>query len=139
MFVVDTNVVSELMSASPAPSVVAWLDECDPSDQYLTSVSVAELLYGVGRLPAGRRRDRIAAAVDGVIGEDFRGRILSFDLPAAVAYARIVSGRRIAGRPIGTADAQIAAICASRDAVGVTRNVDDFTGCGIDVVDPWSG
>jgi predicted nucleic acid-binding protein len=73
-----------------------------------------------------------------MLAEDFAGRILPFDSPAAFAYAAIAAGRRLSGRPISQADAQITAVAASRGASLATRNVTDFVDCGIDVVDPWS-
>ena len=139
MIVVDTNVVSELMRLAPSTAVMAWFTEQDSALLYLTAVSEAELRAGAAILPAGRRRDRLAAEIDGVIGDDFAGRVLPFDSGAAKAYASIAASRRSAGRPILDADCRIAAIARARDAAVATRNSGDFEQCGIAVIAPWSG
>ncbi len=93
--------------------------------------------YGLALLPAGKRRSSLAAIMYGMLAEDFRDRILPFDSAAAVAFAEIAAGRRLAGRPISQADAQIAAIARSRGATVATRNVTDFDGCGLEIINPW--
>ena len=137
MFAIDTNVASELMRPEPAPAVAAWVAERDAREMYLTAVTEAELRYGVAILPAGRRRSTLEAAMNRWLDQGFGEHILPFDSAAARAYARIAADRRRAGRPIGEADCQIAAICRSRGAVLITRNVRDFDGAGIVVADPW--
>ena len=136
MVVIDTNVVSELMRPAPEPAVLAWFSRQRSTDLYLTAVSEAELRAGAAILPAGRRRDRLAAEVDAVVREDFAGRVLPFDSAAARAYAAIAASRRSAGRPILEADCQIAAIARARDAAVATHDVADFEHCGIAVIDP---
>lgn len=138
MIVLDTNVVSELMRPGPSPEVVAWLDAQNPRDMYLTAVTVAELVYGIARLPGGKRRDEIARSLEMVLDEDFSGRILAFDDVAARHYGEIAAERDRLGRPISMADAQIAAVCVSHAAVVATRNGRDFEGTGVHVVDPWA-
>lgn len=137
MIVLDTNVISELVRDRPDPGVLAWVDARPVADLHLTSVTVAELLYGVERLPPGRRRAGLGAAVGDLVTVDFAGRVLPFDTAAAVAYAQVVAERDRAGRPIGMADAMIAAVALEAGAVLATRNVKDFAGVGIDLVDPW--
>ena len=134
----DTNVVSELMRPAPDPAVLAWFSRQRSLDLYLTAVSEAELRAGAAILPAGRRRDRLAAEVDAVVREDFAGRVLPFDSAAARAYATIAASRRSVGRPILEADCQIAAIARARDAAVATHDVADFEHCGIAVIDPWT-
>ena len=136
MFVIDTNVASELMK--PAPAVAGWIAARDAEELFLTAVSEAELLYGVAILPAGRRRQTLETAMTRWLDRGFADRILPFDSAAASAYAEIAADRRRAGRPIGEADCQIAAISRCRGAALVTRNIRDFEGAGIDVVDPWT-
>ena len=138
MYVIDTNVASELMRPVPQSAVAEWIAERDASEMFLTAVSEAELRYGVASVPAGRRRDMLEAAMNRWLERGFIERILPFDSAAARAYAEIGAGRRRAGRPIGEADCQIAAISRSRGAVLVTRNLRDFQGTGVETVDPWS-
>lgn len=113
MYVIDTNVASELMRPAPTASVAAWIAERDADDMFLTAVSEAELRYGVAIAPAGRRKDELEAAMSRWLDVGFGNRILPFDSAAARAYARIAAGRRRAGRPIGEADCQIAAMSLS--------------------------
>ncbi|MCC5886005.1 MAG: type II toxin-antitoxin system VapC family toxin [Gammaproteobacteria bacterium] len=137
MIILDTNVVSEMLRPSPAATVETWLAGQDGADVYLTSISEAELRYGVAVLTDGRKRKALAAAIAGMLSEDFRDRILPFDSAAAEQYANIGAARRAAGRPISQFDCQIAAIARAHGAALATRNVGDFNGCGIDVIDPW--
>ncbi|MDD9993720.1 MAG: type II toxin-antitoxin system VapC family toxin [Rhodospirillales bacterium] len=138
MFVLDTNIVSELMRPAPELAVEAWVASRRPGDMYFSAVSEAELRYGIAILPAGRRRKTLAEAVDGLIREDFAGRVLPFDSAAARTYAEIAATRRRAGRPVCHADCQIAAIAQAHGFAVATRNVRDFAGMGVDVVDPWA-
>jgi predicted nucleic acid-binding protein len=137
MIVVDTNVVSELMLPSPADAVIEWTSAQEAHTLYFTTISEAELRYGVAILPIGRRREQLLVAVEHMLREDFAGRVIPFDRQAARAYAAIAAARRAAGRPIKYADCQIAAIARSVGASVATRNVRDFEGCGIDVINPW--
>ena len=137
MIVIDTNVVSELMRARPDPAVLAWFAGHAAEVLFLTAVSEAELRTGAAILPAGQRRDRLVRAIDAMIDQDFAGRILPFDSPAARSYAEIAAARRATGKPIMDADCQIAAIAVSCGAAIATRNVKDFGGCGIEVINPW--
>ncbi len=138
MIVLDTNVISELMRASPEKRVVAWVSSHPSARLFTTSVTQAEILHGTLLLPKGKRRDAIERAATAIFEVDFDGRILPFGSAAAAAYAEIASARRRAGRPIATLDAQIAAIVRIADSKLATRNVDDFAGCGVDIVDPWA-
>ena len=134
MFALDTNVASELMRPEPMLAVAAWIAERDAQEMYLTAVSEAELRYGVAIMPMGKRRRALETSMTRWFDQGF---ILPFDSTAARAYAEIAADRRDAGRPIGEADCQMAAICRSRGAVLVTRNVRDFKGTGVKVIDPW--
>jgi predicted nucleic acid-binding protein len=138
MIVLDTNILSELMRPTPSPAVESWVSAQPASGMFISAVTEAELRYGLALLPDGQRQRRLLAQAEAMLAEDFAGRILPFDSAAAVAYAPIAAGRRLAGRPISQADAQIAAIAASRGAAIATRNVSDFDGCGIMVLDPWA-
>ena len=137
MIVLDTNVVSELIRQTPEPGVVGWVDTVPSGDVFVTAVTAAELMYGVARLPEGRRKQEISAKVGGMLAEDFKDQALPFDEVAALHYADIVASRERAGRPITMADAQIAAICRRWSANLATRNVADFVDTGVQVVNPW--
>ena len=137
MFLIDTNVISELMRATPAPSVLSWFSTQDPSTLYLSAVTEAELRTGIAILPAGQRREGLRAALDATIAEDFEGRVLPFDTDATKTYAEIAAGRRSAGRPISDADCQIASIARAAGAIVATQNLRNFEGCGVDLVNPW--
>jgi toxin FitB len=137
MIVLDTNVVSELMRPAPEPDVTSWVDSLDVSDILLTAVTAAELMYGVARLPDGRRRRELRAKVEGLLAEDFRDRILPFDALAATHYADIVAGRERSGLQISMADGQIAAICRNWNVGLATRNVSDFVDTGVGLINPW--
>jgi len=138
VIVLDTNVISELARTIPDPGVLAWLDSLEVSSVATTAVTAAELRYGVARLPDGHRKRDLTVVIRGILTEDFRGRVLPFDERACVRYADIVTGRERIGRPIGVADAQIAAICRDLDAALATRNAADFEESGIDLIDPWN-
>jgi len=138
MIIIDTNVVSELMRAKPDPAVLAWFAGHAADTLFLTAISEAELRTGAAILPAGQRRDRLVGAIDAMIDQDFAGRILPFDSSAACYYAEIAAARRAAGKPIMDADCQIAAIVRAFGAKIATRNVNDFEGCAIDIINPWN-
>lgn len=138
MIVLDTNVVSEAIRTQPDPSVASWLASRPSSSLFITAITQAELLYGLELLADGKRRRGLTDAVQAILREGFRGRVLPFDGPAAEAYATIAAGRRARGKPISAFDAQIAAIARSRGAHVATRNVADFDDCGVEILDPWT-
>jgi predicted nucleic acid-binding protein len=138
VIMLDTNVVSELMRPMPNPAVLAWVDAQSDRDLWLCSVVVSELLYGLARLPSGARRSQLTQAFETMLTEDFAGRVLAFDLPAAVVCADLVSAREQLGQPLAMADAQIAATCLAHGARLATRNVRDFEGLGLSWVNPWT-
>ena len=137
MIVVDTNVLSEFMRPIPDEHVLSWMDATRSSDLWTTSVVIAELASGVATLPRGRRRSLLGDALD-VMLERFEGRVLPFGLKSAFEYGRIVALRTQLGRPIAIADAQIAAVVISAGATLATRNIADFHGLGMEIVNPWS-
>lgn len=136
MFVLDTNVISELMRADPDENVLAWIRSQPGKELDTTAITVAEIRYGIERLPHGRRRRQIARAAEDVFA-GFDWQILSFDRRAALDYATLAAEHDRAGRPLNAFDAQIAAICRSTRAALVTRNVSDFEHTGLELVDPW--
>jgi predicted nucleic acid-binding protein len=137
MIVLDTNVLSELMRSHPAAPVFAWAAAQPRTALYTTSINKAEVLYGIAVLPEGRRRTALAVAAEAMFIDDFAGRVLPFDEEAAVRYAEIITARRREGRPIEAFDAQIAATARVAGAELATRDVGDFAGCGLALVNPW--
>lgn len=136
MIVLDTNVISEAMRAEPHPTVLAWLNKQSAATLYLTSVTLAELLFGIGTVPAGKRRDRLATALDGLLAL-FKNRVLSFDADAAGRYAELAVAARLAGHGFPLPDGYIAAIAVSRGFVVASRDTAPFEAAGIAVINPW--
>ncbi|MDR0782088.1 MAG: type II toxin-antitoxin system VapC family toxin [Pseudomonadales bacterium] len=137
MIVLDTNVISEILKPTPDARAMAWLEAQPRAALFTTTVTRAELLYGVHLLPDGQRKDRLLDATLAIFTEDLAGRVLSFDNDAANAYAEIAAARKAMGSPISQFDAMIASITRSRGATLATRNVKDFSDCGIAVINPW--
>jgi predicted nucleic acid-binding protein len=138
VIVLDTNVLSEVLKPQPSEIVLRWLARQNPPTVFITAITQAEILYGIELLPAGKRRARLAAAIEKIFAEEFQGRILAFDADAAHAFAQIAAVRGKAGLPISQFDAMIAAIARSRGADAVaTRNTADFERCGVTIINPW--
>lgn len=135
MIVLDTNVISELARQTPDDRVLAWVNHQD--QVAVAATTVAELLYGVARLPDGARKSRLAEGIRAMIDDELGGRVIAFDRAAASHYAEIVAARDRIGRPMAVADGQIAASCRVHDAALATRNVRDFEDAGIAVINPW--
>lgn len=136
MIVLDTNALSELMRPSADPAFLRWWKSMAGQALHTTSISVAEIEFGVERLPQGRRKEALQSAVKDIF-ESFSSEILAFDRRAAPAYAQIAVERSKAGAPIDGFDAQIAAICHVHQATLVSRNIKDFVGTGIEMLNPW--
>jgi toxin FitB len=139
MIILDTNVLSELMKPKPSSRVLAWVATQPATELCTTSITEAEIYYGIELLARGKRREGLLAAVEAMFAEDLAGRVFGFESEAARVFSKIAAARRAHGRPISHADAQIAAIARVRQAKLATRNVADFENCGLDVVDPWNG
>ncbi len=137
MIVLDTNVLSEFMRSRPSERVREWLDGIPEREVWTTTVVIAEIAAGIALLPQGARRRVLAEEFDRML-QLFADRILVFDASAAVEYGTIVAYRARLGRPISIADAQIAAIATVNGAALATRNVTDFDGLAVDLVDPWN-
>ena len=138
MIILDTNVLSELMKPMPSPLVSTWVARQPATELFTTAISEAEIFFGVQLLPAGKRRDSLLKAAEGMFEKDLGGRIFGFDSDAVRLFATIAAHRRALGRPISHPDAQIAAIARLRGAKIATRDVTDFTDCGVDLIDPWA-
>jgi len=136
MILLDTNVVSEAMKPAPDDAVRTWLDEQAAETLYLSSVTIAELMFGIRALSKGKRKDKLAGALDGVM-ELFADRVLPFDIDAARHYADLAVKARAAGKGFPTPDGYIAAIAASKGFVVATRDTSAFDAAGVEVIDPW--
>ena len=137
-FLIDTNVLSELMRENPAPQVLAWFASQNANLMQTSAITHAEILAGIALLPAGKRREAIAHAASQIFEEDFAGRCIDFGGQAVRHYALVRAQRQLAGRPIDTADAQIAAIALATHLTLITRNTKDFEGIdNLQVVNPW--
>jgi toxin FitB len=137
MILLDTNVVCEAMKPEPALAARQWLDEQTAETLFLSSVTIAELMFGVGALPKGKRKEKLAAACQGVL-ELFEGRILPFDMDAARRYGDLAVKARAAGKGFPTPDGYIAAIAASRDFAVASRDASAFAAIDLTVIDPWT-
>ncbi|EQD61599.1 PilT domain-containing protein [mine drainage metagenome] len=136
MIILDTNVVSEAMKPRPHPEVRTWLDDQVAETLYLSSVTLAELLFGIGALPTGRRKDALAQTLDGLL-ELFGDRVLAFDTDAARHYAKLAVTARATGKGFPTPDGYIAAIAAAHGFTIATRDASPFQAVGLKVINPW--
>src|SRR5258708_304695 len=132
----DTSVISEAMKPAPNPAVRAWLNEQVAETLYLTSVTLAEMLFGIAVLPAGRRRNSLTRALDGLL-ELFGDPVLPFHTDAARHHTVLAVPARNAGRGFPTPDGYIAAIAASRGFIVASRDTAPYEAGGVRVVDPW--
>jgi toxin FitB len=137
MYVLDTNVLSEVIKEAPETSVAEWLRSCPADAVCTTAICQSELLYGVRRLPDSRRRYRLEAALGSLFSQVLAGRVLAFGEAAASAYADIRIARERAGQPVAVEDGMIAAIAKAAGAMVVTRDETGFAGCGVPVINPW--
>ena len=137
MFVLDTNVLSAIMSSQPVPKVAAWVAAQPEETLFTATVCQAEILAGIAILPDGRRRRTLEEAADAIFADDFDGRILPFDSTAAGLYPQLFPIRRRAGRSTATADLMIAAVARAHDASLATRDIPDFQECGLTLINPW--
>lgn len=139
MIILDTNVLSELMRPAPVAQVSEWVAKQPSTELFTTSITEAEIFFGIELLTQGKRRRELWRAAEGMFNEDLEGRVLGFESEAARPFAQIAAHRRSLGKPISHADAQIAAIARLRRAQLATRNVADFSDCGVGLVNPWEG
>jgi toxin FitB len=138
VIILDTNVVSELMRPVPSPALPKSLSKYSADELFTTSITLAEIFYGIEILPAGKRKNDLLAGAERLFYSVLENRILPFDEAAAQHFPHIAASRRKRGRPIAELDAQIAAIASLHGSVLATRNTAEFEGCGVRVVNPWS-
>jgi predicted nucleic acid-binding protein len=136
MFILDTNVLSEIMRVGRVPEVAAWMDGQDEDLLFTTSISQAEIFSGLAVMADGRRRRDLEKTALEMFAE-FEGHVLPFDTDAAIAYADLYAVRRKVGRPVAPLDLMIASIARSQGATMVTRNIGDFEDCGVTLINPW--
>jgi predicted nucleic acid-binding protein len=138
VIVLDTNVISELMSTQASPTVRRWIAQHRAvSPLCITAITVAEILYGIELLPRGKRRDSLLRDAEAMFREDIVHKPLAFDEQAAREFSTIAAVRRGRGRPISTLDAQIAAIALANGATLATRDTSGFEDCGVRLINPW--
>ena len=137
MIILDTNVLSALMQATPDVRVVAWLDRQAPESIWTTSITLFESRLGLALLPEGRRRQALEASFEQLLNEDLQNRVLVFDTAAALEAAALAATRRRAGRPIDLRDTQIAGIAVARRASIATRNLRHCQDLAVPVINPW--
>ena len=138
MIILDTNVVSEAMKPEPNPVVRAWLNDQAAETLYLSSVTLAELLFGIAALPSGKRKDMLALTLEGLMGL-FKDRVLPFDVEAARHYADLAVVAKVSGRGFPTPDGYIAAIAASQGFIVASRDTAPYEAAKVTVINPWQG
>jgi len=137
MIILDTNIMSELMKAIPDQHVTTWLDQQDPMTLFSTSITIAEILYGIAVLPTGKRKDYLERAFDNMLTDAFKYRILTFDDPAAHIYGPLMGERKKSGHPLSILDGQIAAIAKANQMSLATRNTRDFIDGELNLINPF--
>src|SRR5438132_650624 len=137
MILIDTNIISEMMKPVPDAIVMEWIDRQEIIQLFVSTITIAEISYGLNVLPEGNRRRDLEHAFNKAILEAFENRILVFDESAAYNYGKIMSYRKKLGQPMGVPDGQIAAIATVHNATVATRNVRDFTNCGLQLINPF--
>jgi predicted nucleic acid-binding protein len=138
VIIVDTNLVSEMMRAVPSESVRRWFDTKPGVELYTTSITQAEVLFGIERMPQGKRRESFASDAAHLFEDLFESRVLAFDSAAARHFAIVLAEKRRLGFAMSEMDAQIAAIAISSGAALATRNTRDFENCGLKLINPWN-
>ena len=137
MIILDTNVISEMMKPQPSLRVLSWIDENDTNDLFITTITIAEISYGLQALQDGIRKNALEDAFNRVINEAFEYRVLPFDQSAAHFYGELMAFRKKIGKPLSILDGQISAIARSQRMSVATRNSRDFSDCGLDLINPF--
>ena len=137
MILLDTNIISELMKEFPDEDVMRWLNQQHSLTLYVSSISIAEILYGLSIMPEGKKRSRLESSFTSVMQSAFYQRVFVFDENAAIRYATLMSKNKKMGVVMTTFDAQIASIVISTRSILATRNTKDFVHCGIQIINPF--
>ncbi len=136
-YLIDTNVISELIARQPNPRVVAWIDQLDPNTVYLSVLTVGEIRKGIEKLPGSKRKDAIKEWLQTDLLVRFEGRIVPISLEVMLAWGELIGRLEREGKPIGAIDSLIAATALQGPYVLATRNDQDFRNTGVTVVNPW--
>jgi predicted nucleic acid-binding protein len=137
MILLDTNVISEMMKTACSTAVMNWIDQQESTQLFITTITIAEIMYGLNALPEGSRRNKLEDSFNMAIMDAFQHRILDFDELAARIYGKIMAQRKNMGRPLSIPDGQIAAIAHVHGSRGATRNIRDFADCGLNLINPF--
>ncbi len=137
MIILDTNIISEMMKSLPSLNVMAWIDQQNPCDLFVTTITIAEIVYGLRVLPVGKRRKMLEDAFYKSISLAFEHRVLGFDALAADRYGHLMADRKQIGKPLSILDGQIAAIAHINHFKIATRNISDFSDCGLALINPF--
>lgn len=137
MILLDTNIISEMMKKNPTNKVITWIDRQEVTELFISTITIAEIAYGINALPKGVRRRSIEEAFFKTIDGAFKHRILSFDEAAAHIYGKIMGMRKSLGKPLSVLDGQIAAIALTQEATVATRNIRDFSDCELSLINPF--
>lgn len=137
MILLDTNVISEPLRPTPESRVVNWIDAQSLETLYLSSITVAELRFGVACLPVGKRQEELQASLEKQILPLFSGRVRPFDMDCTNTYAELMAKAKASGLAIAPADGYIAAIAAFNQFTVATRDVRPFQAAGVNVINPW--
>jgi len=138
MIILDTNVLSEQQKVTADPRVREWLDSQAIDTLFLTTITLAEIRYGIAALPDGRRKNVLQSRIENEVFPLFERRVLSFDEPSSRSYAILMAEARQAGKAIGSQDGFIAAIARANDMIVATRDTSPFEAAGVKVIDPWN-
>ncbi len=138
MIILDTNIISELMRRVPDPHVLEWLDDQEAGELFITTITIAEIAYGINVLPDGGRRQLLESAFNKTVQDAFRDRVLSFDEESSHCYGKLMSHRKKIGKPLSSLDGQIASISVAHQGKIATRNVNDFADCNLTIINPFS-
>jgi predicted nucleic acid-binding protein len=136
-YLLDTNVVSELIKKQPDPKVVQWIDEQDSARLYLSVLTIGEIRKGIEQLPPSPRKDNIAAWLSSHLLVRFNGRILAITTDVMLRWGELTGRLEPAGITLSAIDSLIAAVALQGQLTIVTRNTDDFRGAGVPLFNPW--
>ncbi len=137
MIILNTNIILELMKAEPDRKVINWINECNPLELYLSSITIAEIYYGISVLPDGVRKNKLQFYFENSIQNSFKQRILSFNQESAILYGVLMVHRKTLGKPMSVPDGQIASISKTHQAFLATRNVKDFEDIDLKIINPF--